>query len=129
MSLYGPTFHATSLDLCIKFQCKIYICLVPCLVEINFYYLYNSEQVHGCPHPLFSLFSCPDCAREPRECHSERVHGCSHPLPIRCQPPAADLRPVVSYQHTISEQLRHELSKSNEHFNVASLICIIDLSI
>ena len=54
MSLYGPTFHATPIELCIKFQCNIYIyiyiyiyisrCsdipwtviyLVSCLVEIN----------------------------------------------------------------------------------------------
>ena len=25
MSLYGPTFHATPIELCIKFQCKNYI--------------------------------------------------------------------------------------------------------
>ena len=34
-SLYGLTSHATPISLCIIFQCKMYIYLVLCLVEIN----------------------------------------------------------------------------------------------
>ena len=31
MSLYGPTFHVTPVDLCIIFQCNLYIfCIMPC---------------------------------------------------------------------------------------------------
>ena len=45
MSLYGPTFHATPIDLCVKFQCDIYTYiykythLESCLMEINLYKL------------------------------------------------------------------------------------------
>ena len=28
MSLYGPTFHVTRVDLCIMFQCNLYICCI-----------------------------------------------------------------------------------------------------
>ena len=31
MSLYGPTFHVTPVDLCIIFQCNLYIsCIISC---------------------------------------------------------------------------------------------------
>ena len=31
MSLYGPTFYVTIVDLCIIFQCKLYIsCIISC---------------------------------------------------------------------------------------------------
>ena len=31
MSLYGPTFHVTPVDLCIILQCKLYIsCVMSC---------------------------------------------------------------------------------------------------
>ena len=31
MSLYGPTFHVTPVDLCIKLQCNLYIyCIMSC---------------------------------------------------------------------------------------------------
>ena len=42
ISLDGPTFHATPINLRIVFQCKIYtVYLVSCFVEINFYNFNN----------------------------------------------------------------------------------------
>ena len=32
MSLYGPTFHVTPLDLCIIFQCNLYI-YISCIMS------------------------------------------------------------------------------------------------
>ena len=37
MSLYGPTFHVTPIDFCIKFQCNIYIYL---LYYVSCMYIY-----------------------------------------------------------------------------------------
>ena len=38
MSLYGPTFHVTPVDLCIIFQCNLYkLYPVSCLVEIKLF--------------------------------------------------------------------------------------------
>ena len=38
MGLYGPTFHATPIDLGIIFQCKIYIsCVMSCENELLYY--------------------------------------------------------------------------------------------
>ena len=54
MSLYGPTFHATPIDLCIKFQCNIYI--VSCLVEINLYRnVITLNRVTGNPRESLKL--------------------------------------------------------------------------
>ena len=40
MSLHGPTFHVTPVDLCIIFQCNLYIYPVSCLVEIKLFQVY-----------------------------------------------------------------------------------------
>ena len=38
MSLYGPTFHVTPVDLCIIFQCMLYIsCILSCGNKIVFF--------------------------------------------------------------------------------------------
>ena len=37
MSLYGPTFHVTPVDLGIIFHCMCYISPVSCLVEIKLF--------------------------------------------------------------------------------------------
>ena len=44
MSLYGPIFHVTPVDLCIIFQCNLYIYPVSCLMEIKlFQNLFNKK--------------------------------------------------------------------------------------
>ena len=51
MSLYGPTFHVTPVNLCIIFECNLYIYIYPvsCLVEIrlfqNCFKLFNIENI------------------------------------------------------------------------------------
>ena len=42
MSLYGPTFHVTPVDLCINFQRNLYIYLVSCLVEIKLFQIVSN---------------------------------------------------------------------------------------
>ena len=46
MSLYGPTFHATPVDLCIIFQCNLYIsCIMSC----------GNKIVSNCMNDLFGV--------------------------------------------------------------------------
>ena len=53
MSLYGPTFHVTPVDLCIIFQCNIYINAVSCLVDIkSFQIVSNSFKIVSNSHSL-----------------------------------------------------------------------------
>ena len=46
MSLYGPTFHATHIDLYIKFQCKIYVYFESCIVEKKLHNLTDGVVVN-----------------------------------------------------------------------------------
>ena len=45
MSLYGPTFYVTPVDLCIIFQCNLNIYHVSCLVEIKLFYCFKLCQL------------------------------------------------------------------------------------
>ena len=47
MSLYGPTFHVSLVDLCIRFQCKLYIYPVSCLVEIKLLFQIDSKKFNS----------------------------------------------------------------------------------
>ena len=48
MSLYGPTFHVTPVDLCIIFQCNLHIYPVSSLVEIKlFQNCFKSVRIFG----------------------------------------------------------------------------------
>ena len=63
MSLYWPKFHVTPVDLCIIFQCNLYICPVSCLVEIKLFQIISSE--HQWFLPAGSLFACPPFVYSP----------------------------------------------------------------
>ena len=42
MSLYGPRFHVTPVDLGVIFQCNLYIYPVSCLVEIKLFQIVSN---------------------------------------------------------------------------------------
>ena len=42
MSLYGPTFHVTPVDLCIIFQYNLYVYPVSCLMEIKLFQIVSN---------------------------------------------------------------------------------------
>ena len=53
MSLYGPTFHVTRVDLCIMFQCNLYIsCIMSC----------GNKIVSNC-FKLFQIVVCTGICR------------------------------------------------------------------
>ena len=55
MSLYGPTFHVTPVNLCIIFQSNIYIYPVSCLVEIKLFQ--NCFKLFQIVSQLFQIVS------------------------------------------------------------------------
>ena len=63
MSLYGPKFHFTPVDLCIIFQCNLYIsCIVSCGIKIVSNCLYLallaslSQSINNYGTRLFALY-------------------------------------------------------------------------
>ena len=81
MSLYGPTFHVTPVDLCIIFQCNLYIYPVSCLEEIKLFQIVSLYTVI-CTTTMSNDVIC-DIEHNYAVCHIINLSLCTGIFPAR----------------------------------------------